>query len=802
MEVLDMAIALRRSREYKWVRDETRNNAVRWRKDRDSKLKQDAEKLRMRQENEEKERHQQVEQIVKLTREQLREQKKDNFRTLLAGGEGTRRKLRRGKKKEEEPMSPITPGLHRRTNKSLNVPSFGARESPMAASPRSTGRASFVMTDQRDLGDLARALNGRSSLAAHAVPTLLSAHANADVTGSRPSVDEQRQSVHVVRRYKSGAPSICTSIKRPDETPDQRIERIRRAKLMQSRWDRKTQEENQRQSLFESLAEDERSTYGEAFDLYEEQPGSGLDVVGLRKALSEIGFQGLTTEERAMILRVCSDHVPKKRKTTGMDDDDVNRFGCDLYRFAVSAVSTCRTALGEHRKSKLQEECSNLKREEETGHLDACDLLAVVLDIYPVDVDTPDMQHGLAEVREQVKDFTLNEIDHFDEFANKLQDIAEMHQREANTAQCRIKDEFNLPADIFNRFRSQLPVLKWLFHKLEKDADGMVDMTEMLTFFSELQILPDEDDQENYATAHITVREATPLNFQGFLNLIKEFHDFMEITMEQHTSRINRLFDQLHVDDEEEIAPYVKLPDVEAIFKDVGVATSDPKISAVMRRLLSMADPDGKGHLMLDAVKRLYLALVAQVQQAAVWRKYDLAERLLFQTKHMREMQDVFDELDHDGSLLLEPSEVREACTMLRLDISGKDPLFDVAFSMIEKEDPSGLNFLEFLKFLKMARDHDGPFKDPAVTPVTTLKALDRMDLVLLLECFDDRDHAADKVMQIDKLLRDLCSVLGIESTTSLETAFSARTFKELLEHARWAQSKRSGGSARQASKR
>lgn len=90
------------------------------------------------------------------------------------------------------------------------------------------------------------------------------------------------------------------------------------------------------------------------------------------------------------------------------------------------------------------------------------------------------------------------------------------------------------------------------------------------------------------------------------------------------------------------------------------------------------------------------------------------------------------------------------------------------------------------MKFLKMVRDQEGPFKNPEKSMVSMIKALDRMDLMLLMKNFEDRDMNQDKAKSMDQLMREASILLDVEPTTSLESAFHVRTLQELLEHAKW----------------
>jgi Ca2+-binding EF-hand superfamily protein len=519
----------------------------------------------------------------------------------------------------------------------------------------------------------------------------------------------------------------------------------------------------------------------QAYELFEVSGlmGSGLDLVGILKGLLEMGLQGVDREEWEMIQKVILTSVSKKYK----HDDN----SCNLFSFAV-IVHAVRSALKDHRKHKLENTTSKIRRDWETGKLDYHAMLKSVLDVFPLEADTAEPSKSIPLAAELCKEFSSHETGHMNDLVSGLQNLAEEEQRAAHQEQRRIKDEFRINGEIFEFLRPRLLVLHKLFQRLCKNLLSLVDAHELTIVFSEiLDAFPNDNDREYMNLAMSMVTEHCPVNFSAFLRLHHEINVLIEPYMDPHVAHVKRFFDQRQVDDDEfdDIAPYIRQEDMELIFKDAGQPVDDPEVRSIMRRMISKADMEGRGRIMLDQLKKQYRLFRERLRLHQVWSKYCLAEKLGFAVVEMRDIENIYNRLDEDHSKLLERGEVREACQMLNVDV-GKDAHFDVAFSMLDTDNDGGLNFFEFIRFLKMVRDHDGPFKNPETTSVSTLKALDRMDLMLLMKCFDDHYFDDHKGKHEGQLLTDACTLLEVESATPLTSALNVKTLQELFEHAKW----------------
>jgi len=334
-----------------------------------------------------------------------------------------------------------------------------------------------------------------------------------------------------------------------------------------------------------------------------------------------------------------------------------------------------------------------------------------------------------------------------------------------------------------------------------------VDSDELIFIFKELDVFPSTwtvgtGDHELLKLAHQKVIDASPADFSTFLELYREMEDMKE-SVEHPITNLKRYFDEHVADTGFQIAvPAVRLEDVELIFKKLGMQVRDRKVRSILRRVLARADMEGRGQLMLEAVRRLYLCTMKRLKIAAVLHEYDTAQRLGLGIDRLREIHEVFKVLDTDRSGSLEIMEVREACSVLNL-VFESNKHFEVAFAMLDKSGNGALGFDEFMEFLRMVRHKEGPFKVAKLTKARTLDKLDRMDLFLLYQCMHQgeepsgRPHSKERcpvteqrvrtsmLFTTEDLLMKVSDGLEINSQVSLESAFGVTTLEELLEHAK-----------------
>merc|ERR1719265_2562270 len=109
--------------------------------------------------------------------------------------------------------------------------------------------------------------------------------------------------------------------------------------------------------------------------------------------------------------------------------------------------------------------------------------------------------------------------------------------------------------------------------------------------------------------------------------------------------------------------------------------------------------------------------------------------RLGFTEVHMRELLQVFSQLDSDSSQRLEREEVRMGIGMMGKQVSHK--IFDECFCKLDTEGSGSFDFLEFLEFMRMMADYQCPGENENVQKLAQRpKDLDIRILQRVLEYF------------------------------------------------------------------
>jgi len=451
----------------------------------------------------------------------------------------------------------------------------------------------------------------------------------------------------------------------------------------------------------------------------------------------------------------------------------------------------------------LQSYCAKeAKRAWEDGSLDVDDLLNKIHKIWPLDVDAGDQTHVAESVRRII---TMHRADvgeekrEMIELANEIDDIAQNVQRDASVSQRCLMRDHHIEMRVFSLLRQDVITLWQLFDKLadQVSEDGLTDDEEdeeherqlnkrdALYLLTELGTIPKQVPvlQQLLESARDKVDTACPCNFEGFLQLIIDIEEVLEPIIEWYCRHLDRIFEEFHIDDEFEVAPYVTLEDLPHIFEKAGLPVDEAIARPAVRRVMSDADMEGRGRIMVTSVKSLYNLTKKRIQQLQLLSEFAAAEGFNFTTREFREMHTVFGSLDIDGSGSLEMHEVQKAVEMLKLDLKWESR-FVVAFEMLDADGSGALDFQEFMRFLKMVRDKEGAFKEAEKTVVSTLKDLDRMDLIRLLDAMkkpgDDFDGAT-----IEAMMKEASSRLEISSSMSLASAFNVSTLEDLYIYAR-----------------
>lgn len=158
-------------------------------------------------------------------------------------------------------------------------------------------------------------------------------------------------------------------------------------------------------------------------------------------------------------------------------------------------------------------------------------------------------------------------------------------------------------------------------------------------------------------------------------------------------------------------------------------------------------------------------------------------KRLNFSKAQVEDFRELFQTLDdhsmdaHSTGCLNEAS-IELALQMLEVPME-KEVHTRIAFRVFDQDGSGTIDFLEFLRMLKMADRKEGPFKQTELIAVSTIEIMDRCDVLLLLDALkvpmsktDGLDAAALKAEAARRLEvkedRNLAPLIGGSSLKTL----------------------------------
>jgi len=147
-----------------------------------------------------------------------------------------------------------------------------------------------------------------------------------------------------------------------------------------------------------------------------------------------------------------------------------------------------------------------------------------------------------------------------------------------------------------------------------------------------------------------------------------------------------------------------------------------------------------------------------------------------FQVLELDELHSAFETLDDDGSGCLDVDEAWEAVCLLNVKISRI--VFDAVYTRMDEDGSGSLDFLEFLKLLRLVRDREGVFADNR--PIATLADLTRSEMLHLLTYFHINQNGEAEAFKDSVLLRKVIECMGVDADVTLNTRWGMCSFQDL----------------------
>lgn len=586
-------------------------------------------------------------------------------------------------------------------------------------------------------------------------------------------------SVAVMTAAKPDADSGDEEDQLCEKNADIRINLMRKAHKLKKKVARLTAQREVRTKKFHALPDEERAPFEKAFLLHHQGDGI-LQANEIRDALAELGIRGVSALERETVAAVCAAQASAKRH---LNSDGEWLIGTTLPEFVMEVVPAVRAQIVFLYAETLGEQFVACDRDVR-GDIDLDQLEQGVRRVVPVlwddrggqvQVDALGVLKALLKAHSSSSDA---EDEAVTRLAQAVQGLAEDVHRAVAERQRKIREEQSLEEMLFRDFRPDVITLYKLFSHADADANGSLDSVETSRLVEELGLMPKVPELRKQVGD--ILKDAQADTFQSFVELLGNVRKYLEsqrfgplaIAFKRHAGA----------------SGYVSATVLPALLEEVGVYPRDTLEKESFLQIVQNADQNGTNMFSCQEALRVSQRTRELIRQQRLLRELDFARKHNFSEEELKAIRGIFDALDNDCSDRLDKVEVWQA--MKQINASNNLPTvqashFEAAFRSLDDDKSGDLEFVEFLRLLQMARDREGVFKDHSITEVSTLAALERVDLVLLLECFDVSTGEAE-TLDSAALLHKAAELMQVNALKPLLEQLQVETYKDLYTHARW----------------
>lgn len=578
------------------------------------------------------------------------------------------------------------------------------------------------------------------------------------------------------------------------------------------------------ESRLEALPEAERSLLCDVFHLHDLDSDGQLSKDEVRHALGELGLQGVNAYERRELAQICADRYAQGT--------------CDVCEFSADLVPTARRALLKIRRGRLQEGLSTCQRNWE-GHYRLEEVFEAAKPCLPIELyeESETEPQWFEEVMEELKRHTQAFVfnDNVLALTSELMAISEGVQRRVCVKRRQVQQSYGLDWHIFQKFQSELVPLERLFRRLDADSSGYLEPDEVINVLMELGVVPKSSIEQRRITEMLEGLgdPSGASDFPSFLQIVEQVRQISESHADdgwhrafqgclfgsspenrgrskrfsvdsfgslKPTSNLHEAFqgsleraisDKGRASAEVPEEHTITVQQLRRILEDFGIVPADPacprkRDSGIaeyeldpLELVLRDADPKGREEFNFGTTKRVGLRTKEIYRQRAFQYEAKKISDCNFSREELEDLKRAFNSFDLDGSGTLSEKEILKLMNAIGVKFP-REVLFRITFCELDTDGGGMLEFSEFVLFAKMHRDKEGPLK-PEVSPVTTLEALERSDLLALLDCLGIQFQAAVAALGHADLVRRASDKLSVDPAASLSSAIGVNTFGELL---------------------
>jgi len=265
-----------------------------------------------------------------------------------------------------------------------------------------------------------------------------------------------------------------------------------------------------------------------------------------------------------------------------------------------------------------------------------------------------------------------------------------------------LKVEYQLSDAIFAQFRSQLIRFHASFQQLDDDHSGKLDPNEAMNLLSHFGCITSGMPMEKKLRAQALVSryladsEEHLLAFDRFLCVVQ---DLRFIGLEEKVEIVQTCFNQYDRDQ----SGLLTIKEICQILMDLGIRPRSLSEQEAMAQLIEEADSNGSGTLSYEDLLLLVQRILERIGELNRQELLQKAEALGFSTKQAHALWETFEALDASDDGLMDVSEVAEAVSLMKWQISAAKLHRHV--SEIDADGNGQLDFIEFLHLMRRMLD-------------------------------------------------------------------------------------------------
>jgi len=426
--------------------------------------------------------------------------------------------------------------------------------------------------------------------------------------------------------------------------------------------------------------------------------------------------------------------------------EENSEYSFDFLSFAVQLVPKVRQRLTEMRRNRTLRYFGRFDKEG-TGELDldSCLEIGRCLGLDQLILTASLASRGVTRGGDKLANFSTLE--------KSIMRARETAERNGMHRELRILEDTGIDVEVFIDFRDIIGVVYEVFMQQPGEGEGVnrwILGASALVALRELGLAPltlqdqqniekllkgeeveqkvedngDSSDDEEQKVP-IAAKEVE-LTFEEFLNFTRKVRHFWRSNPQRQEDMWQK-FKRLDVDQSGSLS----IQELTVLLEEMGCLPRDRKEQDELSQVLTAVDVDGNGTLDFDEFQELVMRIGEKF--AAVRHEAELEYSLAagFRTADFHELKDAFSMLDGDGSGVLEESELRKCLTMLKKSYTNES--FELAFTEFDDDESGGLDFMEFVNFMKAMRDEDGFFSDQSSNLPFRAKRLESRIIRMLL---------------------------------------------------------------------